>query len=475
MASFWSDACKNAIRRPLQTQLDTAYGSCSVTVSAFVLLLHGHAWSLIHSAVTGQIVAYCASAGASGIMLFLWLRMNQELRLREWRLYGWFSGLMLCGSCVGAVTWAAWMQVLINLLIGTNDSTISASQRNFHFAAARSWRVVFSVTYALEFLCLTVALLSVLDRMFKFAAPSGEAFRRWVLAARTVMALVVVVNVVGLAGNIAGAVAFARAAESYLIASESYAANNTAAGDINFVLANDDVQRANFIVSVQSLCEVAVLLLIVAAFTIVALACARRINTASSTLIDAAASREQVSALARGKMLRRQIVCTTAFVFVTFLLRSVYSTMYAVAYQQQDFAKPCSGRDNLCDANCYNVYTHIVGWMVLTPGACFSLFLFIITYIRSLHILLLRFLHILLLSHALHPVRRVSAHRGAHLPAPRTPRRLVGNDLAAFEKQHAVPFTGRCVLAKTLLALVLEFAYALPFLAFAMIVLTMAP
>jgi hypothetical protein len=374
MASFWSDACKNAIRRPLQTQLDTAYGSCSVTVSAFILLLHGDVWSLIHSAVTGQIVAYCASAGASGIMLFRWLRINQELRLREWRLYGWFSGLMLCGSCVGAVTWAAWMHVLINLFIGTNDSTISASQRNFHFAAARSWRVVFSVTYALEFLCLTVALLSVLDRMFKFAAPSGEAFRRWVLSARTVMALVVVVNVVGLAGNIAGAVAFARAAEMYLIASESFAANNTAAGDSNVVLANDEVQRANFIVSVQSLCEAVVLLLIVAAFTIVALACARRINTVSSALIDAA-SREQVSALATGKMLRRQIVRTTAFVFVTFLLRSVYSTMYAVAYQQQDFAKPCSGRDKLCDANCYNVYTHIVGWMVLTPGACFFSFL----------------------------------------------------------------------------------------------------
>ena len=92
----------------------------------------------------------------------------------------------------------------------------------------------------------------------------------------------------------------------------------------------------------------------------------------------------------------------------------------------------------------------------------FSLFLFIITYIPSLHILLL--------SHALHPVRRVSAARGAHLPAPRTPRRLVGNDIAAVAKQHAVHVTGRCVLA-----LVLEFAYELPFLAFAIVDLTMAP
>ena len=80
-----------------------------------------------------------------------------------------------------------------------------------------------------------------------------------------------------------------------------------------------------------------------------------------------------------------QIVLTTAFIFVTFVLRAVYSTIYAVAYvppllplyfcnilrsyQQQDFARPCpNSSDRLCDAKCYNVFTHIVGWMVLTPG-----------------------------------------------------------------------------------------------------------
>ena len=42
--------------------------------------------------------------------------------------------------------------------------------------------------------------------------------------------------------------------------------------------------------------------------------------------------------------------------------------MYAVAYQQQDFGKPCPGSaERICDAACYNVFSHIVGWMVLTP------------------------------------------------------------------------------------------------------------
>jgi hypothetical protein len=85
-------------------------------------------------------------------------------------------------------------------------------------------------------------------------------------------------------------------------------------------------------------------------------------------------------------MLQKKIVLTTAVIFVTFVLRAVYSTMFAVAYvpplsslylcnilrryQQQDFARPCpDSTQRLCDAACYNVFSHIVGWMVLTPGA----------------------------------------------------------------------------------------------------------
>jgi hypothetical protein len=31
-ASFWADACKNAIGKPLQTLLNAAHGSCGATV-----------------------------------------------------------------------------------------------------------------------------------------------------------------------------------------------------------------------------------------------------------------------------------------------------------------------------------------------------------------------------------------------------------------------------------------------------------
>ena len=38
--SFWSDVCKNAEGKPLQTLLGTAYASCGVTVNGPALLLH---------------------------------------------------------------------------------------------------------------------------------------------------------------------------------------------------------------------------------------------------------------------------------------------------------------------------------------------------------------------------------------------------------------------------------------------------
>ncbi len=67
-----------------------------------------------------------------------------------------------------------------------------------------------------------------------------------------------------------------------------------------------------------------------------------------------------------GRMLRLQMLGTTGFIFMTFLLRSVYSTMLAVAHQLRDVDKECPGVNTICDA-CYNEYTHISHWMSYTP------------------------------------------------------------------------------------------------------------
>ena len=63
-----------------------------------------------------------------------------------------------------------------------------------------------------------------------------------------------------------------------------------------------------------------------------------------------------------------RIVGTAAFVFVTFLLRAVYSTMFALANELQNSGNfvYCPS-DNPCDASCSNVYRLMQLWLFYTP------------------------------------------------------------------------------------------------------------
>jgi hypothetical protein len=153
---------------------------------------------------------------------------------------------------------------------------------------------------------------------------------------------------------------FVRTAELDSAASAAYAANHTADGD-NFVhLGLKQGQLATSTQALQSFCEVAVLLVIIVAFAVVGAACARRVSSALLDMTDAAA--------AAGRQLRLQIVGTAASVFVTFLLRAVFSTWHALAFELQDGAKfdSCPSQ-NPCDASCFNVYKLMQRWFIYTP------------------------------------------------------------------------------------------------------------
>ena len=61
------------------------------------------------------------------------------------------------------------------------------------------------------------------------------------------------------------------------------------------------------------------------------------------------------------------MVVSTVVVFVAFVVRSVHSTIFAVARQLQDIARTCPGVPGPCDPSCNNVFTHIHQWMLRTP------------------------------------------------------------------------------------------------------------
>ena len=286
--------------------------------------------------------------------------MKEEDRQSVWVLYGWFSGLMCVGSVFGAVTWAAWMQYLVSNSIVTLSPGLSMLAQTTFYVQYTRWGAVFYVAYPIEFLCLSVAKLLVLHRIADFAAPKGGGLsRRLAVGGRAVMAAVVVGNVVGLCANVAAAVYWAAAADSFSAAADAFASNNNTANSL-FLRGNQKVQLGSDADSAQNFCEAVVLLIIILAFAVVGLAGDRRL---SSALVQV--KNEHVEAL--GKQLRRQIVGTTAFVFVTFLLRAVFSIMNAVSNALQNDAAACADVSGACDPTCFNVWQLMQNWITFTP------------------------------------------------------------------------------------------------------------
>jgi hypothetical protein len=233
--------------------------------------------------------------------------MEEEDRRQVWELYGWFSGLMWLGSVFGAVAWGAWMQVLVaNFTPG-----LTPAQKESSNAQAQYWAAAFFVTFAIEFLCLSVAKLLVLDCMADFELAKGGGMRRLLgVGGRVVMAVVVVGNSAGLCGNVAAAVYSKEAGDLYMAASAAYTANHTESGVkfANLALQKSSV-ASNEVASVQQFFEVVVLLITILAFAVVGIACARRVSSALRNMNDA--QRDG----AGGRQLRRHIVCQILYMY----------------------------------------------------------------------------------------------------------------------------------------------------------------
>jgi hypothetical protein len=340
-----------------------------------------------------QIAAFCLSALAGGTMFWRWWRIGEESRQRVWALYGWFSGLMFCGSLFGAISSAAWMQfTAFYITINHPLSSLTNAEIWRQYALAFRWLIAFFIFSALEFFGLSVAKLMVLHRMVSanararacanthtrkrtntraralththaqvsFAVPKGDSSAlRFSFAGRIVMACAVFGNVVGLCGNIAAAVQWKNASDRAAAASAAYAASSADAGALG-KLASDQEQLAAAIGSVQQFSEVAVLLLIIAAFVVVGVVCARRV---SSVLRLADGEGEAV-----GRKLRQQVVVTVAVVFVTFLLRALYSIMFAIANAEQNQGADCNvQKQSACDSTCSNTQLLVLKWLLFTP------------------------------------------------------------------------------------------------------------
>jgi len=292
--------------------------------------------------------------------------MDEEQRQRMWRLYGWFTALSCCGSCCGAATWLLYAPSLAAAFVSNAaapDSPTTGADRSASEALQYRLHAGACVLYALEFFCLSIAKLLVLDRMMDFvvAAAAITAHRRWAAGGRGVMAGVVAGNAVGLCGSVTAAVHWQQAASYSTAASAAFASNGSSAPALQLqALAAHNQHVAEQAQSVQQFAEVVVLLAIILAFAVVGIACAHRVSSALRLL-----NAEQRTAGAVGRRLRLQIVATVVVVFVTFLLRAVFSVMYAFASATQNTEDRCTG--DTCSSTCLTTGRLMLKWLTATP------------------------------------------------------------------------------------------------------------
>ena len=298
-------------------------------------------------------------------MFVRWWRIGEQNRRRVWLLYPWFTGLMCSGSCFGVMSACGRMMHVVSFFFANRIASSTAPQPGDDsdmlslFSTDWRWLVAYNVTYPIEFFCMSIAKLMVLDKMLDFAVPRGSDMATHVArAGRLVMSSVVVGNVAGTGSSFAAAVYWREASNLAAAAAVALATNSSVSESLR-ALAFDREHLVTAAESAQQFSEVAVLLLIIATFAVAGIACARRVSSALQRMDDEHG--------AAGRQLRRQIVITVAVVIVTFLLRAAYATMFAFGAALQNEGEPCRSAASPCDAACLNIYLLMLNRFNFTP------------------------------------------------------------------------------------------------------------
>ena len=316
-------------------------------------------------------------------MYVKWWLLDEDQKRHVWALYGRFTLLSFISCCAGATAWGARMQELLFIIPAQiSESSVNRqlppSELLSMYMKGFRWAAIYLVAYAIDFFCSSIAKLLVLSRMRDFVVPSTvTAQRRWTVSSRIVTALVILGNTAGLISNIAAAAYREQLANIYGDASAAFAANSTVLG-INLVKSSDTkFSEGTNAASYQELLEVIVLLIIVAAFIAVGGMGARLLNSALRHLKNAEdanikagtagtqAKNLAVAAGAAGRQLRRKILATCLVAFVTFLLRAVFSIIYASANKLQN--TNCSNIRGTACAPCWNEYAYMQFFILFTP------------------------------------------------------------------------------------------------------------
>ena len=343
--------------------------------------------------VCTQLVAYCVCASAQGVAFVRWMRSSEEQKQNNWSLFGWFSGLATLGSFAGALAYGFRLGQLdffykfdkLDKALSSRSTPADLHEVNAVRGLSRRYTAAHFAFFPFELGFVVVTQLIVLSRMQNFIVqPSRQQL--WEKARMCLLTIVVLLMLVGICGNFAAAFYFNQAAGLSMDAASAYASNSskTEAAKLRS-LANERHSFAGSTASIQRFAEVSALLLIISAFLTTGILGSRIILSALQKLFAtqqrlvsirglAADNQRQVVASAsdQGQKLHFKIFATTAFIFSSLLLRSLYTVLYAVAQSLQNNGDPCA--ISFCDP-CKNMYSNIHGWLLFTPAFQYAVML----------------------------------------------------------------------------------------------------
>jgi hypothetical protein len=234
------------------------------------------------------------------------------------------------------------------------------------------WCSAWAVLYPVAVCFIAITKFLVLDRLMDFSKLNEN--RRWLLFSRGSVWLFVAGNIAGFVSNIAACVYFARAADMKDIRTNSSNRDSMTA-----------LKQGSFAASIFVSFETISLILIVIAFLIFGYASTRRISASvklSNKLLlsrlrqhgqDLEVPDLEVPSIQK---LNRRIVYTCIVVFLSFVLRAIFMSVFCTSAALTSNPADCPEEkfENRC-SDCYNIYYYIMLWILYSPEAYFGVIL----------------------------------------------------------------------------------------------------
>ncbi len=336
-----------------------------------------------------------------------------------WVQLGWFSGLVCAGSVAGAIAWGAFMPALALYYEGSAPN-VTAQQGYALQASSYRLGAVYDILYPVEFLCLIMAKVLLLDRLSSHASHNYNS-QEWhpddgVGACRCIgeyaleklhRAISKAVALASVAGLLALVVSAAYNVKAAGVRDQAAAACDAQGNDTNLsiVLFNDALNFDNIsddAVAVQAVLEAIVLVVMSAAYMVFIPVCVSMFGRAERRLIrilgqieykldrtsvqlpaeynpqaaHGAAAGAEIrmrcdeakellrSTLAEATAQRRRFVAACSIVLLTFFLRASFDLLHA--YSNVDVTQNSDPLCGLCDP-CQSDRFLILIWLLYTP------------------------------------------------------------------------------------------------------------